>query len=88
MYNVKEKGEQPYTPFLWFKKSIQKPEVLKTLKILLRNLNEILRSWIRLQYKIVRIWAVKKYERRTGAKICEGERRSRRLGELAEFSAN
>ncbi len=37
-------------PFLWFKKSITETPSLRTLKIMPRNLNDIVCSWIRLLY--------------------------------------
>ncbi len=52
LYTVKEKGgnsdRKPYPLSLWFKKSIQKPSSLRTLKTMPRNLNEIVCLWIRL----------------------------------------
>ncbi len=50
LYTVKEKGGKLDTK-LWFKKSREKPQVLE-LKIMPRNLIEIVRSLIRLLYSL------------------------------------
>jgi hypothetical protein len=67
---TKKGGKPTITLSLWFKKSIQKPQVWERSRLYARNLNEIVCSWIRLLQKSLKslmdmkasrkkVWALK-----------------------------